>query len=105
MKTISIPNNWGKYNFPKTLIKNKVNRSYQINASEINPKGKYPVIDQGQNYIAGYSDDAKKVYKPNQPLVIFGDHTRCFKYIDFPFIIGADGTKVLTPNTTLFNPI
>ena len=31
------------------------------------------------------------------PVVIFGDHTRCIKYIDFPFAQGADGVKVLAP--------
>src|SRR3990167_460501 len=99
-----IPTDWEVYDFPKTLVKNKVGRDNQINASEIKSCGKYPIIDQGQDYIAGYSDDKDKVYEPEQPLVIFGDHTRCFKYVHFPFIIGADGTKILAPNTTLFNP-
>ena len=99
-----IPTDWEVYDFPKTLVKNKVGRDNQINASEIKSSGKYPIIDQGQDYIAGYSDDKDKVYEPEQPLVIFGDHTRCFKYVHFPFIIGADGTKILAPNTTLFNP-
>ncbi len=31
------------------------------------------------------------------PLIVFGDHTRCVKYIDFAFIPGADGTKLLKP--------
>ena len=31
------------------------------------------------------------------PVVVFGDHTRVFKYIDFPFVRGADGTQVLKP--------
>ena len=31
-------------------------------------------------------------------MVIFGDHTRIFKYVDFPFAVGADGTKLLYPN-------
>jgi type I restriction enzyme S subunit len=29
--------------------------------------------------------------------VIFGDHTKCFKYVGFPFAPGADGIKVLKP--------
>jgi type I restriction enzyme S subunit len=29
--------------------------------------------------------------------VVFGDHTREIKYIDFDFIAGADGTKILRP--------
>ena len=101
---MTVPSGWTIYDFPKTIVKNKVGRDNQINASEIKSSGKYPVIDQGQDYMAGYSDEKDKVFKPEQPLVIFGDHTRCFKYVDFPFIIGADGTKIITLNTTLFNP-
>ena len=98
------PPEWQVYDFVKTLTKCKVGRKHQINTSEIQLAGNYPVVDQSQDYIAGYSDKADKVYSPNQPLIIFGDHTRCFKYVDFPFIIGADGTKILPPNTSLFNP-
>jgi Restriction endonuclease S subunits len=68
------------------------------------PSGKYPVIDQGQAFVAGYCDDANKLVKDELPFVIFGDHTRCFKFVDFPFILGADGTKVLKPNSKLFDP-
>ena len=28
---------------------------------------------------------------------LFGDHTRCAKFVDFPFVQGADGVKVLKP--------
>ena len=31
------------------------------------------------------------------PVVVFGDHTRAFKFVDFPFVRGADGTQVLKP--------
>jgi type I restriction enzyme, S subunit len=95
---------WKNISFPDCLIVNTVNRLNQINASEIKTLGKYPVIDQGQDFIAGYSDDETRVVKQDLPHIIFGDHTRCFKYIDFPYIIGADGTKVLSPNKKLFEP-
>jgi type I restriction enzyme, S subunit len=29
------------------------------------------------------------------PVIIFGDHTTFLKYIDFNFVVGADGTKIL----------
>ena len=61
-------------------------------------------MDQGQEFIAGYSDEEQKVICDDLPLVIFGDHTRCVKYVDFPFILGADGTKALKPETKLFDP-
>ena len=37
------------------------------------------------------------IYDGELPIVIFGDHTRCIKYIDFQFAQGADGVKVLKP--------
>jgi len=97
-------NKWEILPFSNCLVENNVGRANQINASEIKKEGRYPVIDQGQDFIAGYSDEEEKLVKDGLPYIIFGDHTRCFKFIDFPFIIGADGTKVLTPNHELFSP-
>jgi type I restriction enzyme, S subunit len=60
-------------------------------------EGILPIIDQGQEFIAGYVSNANAAYSGKLPVVVFGDHTRCFKYIDFPFVLGADGVKVLEP--------
>ena len=30
-------------------------------------------------------------------MIVLGDHTRCFKFVDFDFIAGADGIKILEP--------
>ena len=57
--------------------------------------GKYPIIDQSQNSIAGYTDDENFLYRKKVPVIVFGDHTKIFKYIDSRFTIGADGTKIL----------
>jgi type I restriction enzyme S subunit len=35
---------------------------------------------------------------------VFGDHTRIFKFIDHPFVLGADGVRVLTPKPKV-NPL
>ncbi|MFW5883004.1 MAG: restriction endonuclease subunit S [Verrucomicrobiota bacterium] len=59
--------------------------------------GKYPIVDQGQELIGGYTHDKERLCKAELPVIIFGDHTKKFKYIDFPFCLGADGTKVLRP--------
>ena len=59
--------------------------------------GSYPIIDQGKNLIAGWTDDDSGLISTNLPVVIFGDHTRAFKYVDFPFVRGADGTQLLKP--------
>ncbi|WP_413491087.1 restriction endonuclease subunit S [Shewanella baltica] len=57
--------------------------------------GNFPVIDQGQGHIAGYINDKSKVITVDEPLIVFGDHTRAVKWIDFNFVPGADGTKIL----------
>ena len=65
--------------------------------------GLYPVIDQGKEQIAGYTDESEEVYC-DVPAIIFGDHTRIIKYIDVPFFLGADGTKLLKiKDNTAFN--
>jgi len=55
-------------------------------------------VDQGRAFTAGYWDDANMVIADDKPLIIFGDHTREIKWIDFPFIPGADGVQVLKPH-------
>jgi type I restriction enzyme S subunit len=95
---------WSSIEFPKTIRKTGVDRENQVPSAEIKPSGLFPVVDQGQAFIAGYSDDEERVIREDLPLVIFGDHTRSLKYVDFPFILGADGTKILKPKEELFDP-
>jgi type I restriction enzyme, S subunit len=53
-----------------------------------------PIVDQGQSLIAGYTDDSSLAL-PKGEYIVFGDHTRALKWVDFSFATGADGTKVL----------
>ncbi|SCL66321.1 type I restriction enzyme, S subunit [Micromonospora chersina] len=55
------------------------------------------MVDQGKNLIAGFTNDPGLLHGESGPVIVFGDHTRCFKYVDFPFCMGADGVKVLKP--------
>ena len=71
-----------------------VNAHIKIQKSEFSINGKFPVIDQSTNPIAGYTD-IEKALLDNGEYVIFGDHTRIIKYVDFPFAQGADGIKIL----------
>lgn len=57
-------------------------------------KGKYPIVDQSQDMICGWTNDESGVISDN-PVIIFGDHTCVLKYIAFPFVQGADGVKIL----------
>ena len=86
-----IPHNWEwtKLNMVTYSVGNKIN---QIQTKDILKTGNIPVVSQGQNLIDGYCEAKNKVVT-DLPLIMFGDHTRNVKFIDFPFVIGADGTK------------
>ncbi len=64
-----------------------------------------PIVDQSKTFIAGYTDREDLVYKGNLPVIVFGDHTRIFKFVDFPFVQGADGIKILFPDKNKVDPL
>lgn len=76
----------------------------KLQSSQFLEAGKIAVVDQGQSQIAGYSDDISIAYRGKLPVIVFGDHTRIFKVIDHPFVLGADGVRVLTPKPKV-NPL
>ena len=88
------PNKWCYCSFKDIFIE-ITSKPYQILQSRIKGSGKYPVISQSANFIEGYSDE-NNVFRHKRPCIIFGDHTRNVKYIDFDFIVGADGVKILS---------
>jgi len=90
-----VPESWDVLPVADCVMSFRFNRSQQIPASQYANAGRFAIVDQGQAIIAGYCDDEVKVIRPDEPLVIFGDHTRCLKFVDFPFVLGADGTKPL----------
>ena len=67
----------------------------KINTIEYSKSGKFPIIDQSQDFICGWTDDDKKVIKISEPVIIFGDHTCVTKFVNFDFAQGADGIKIL----------
>lgn len=86
-----IPESWGwtKIESISMPVGSKAN---QVLVKEVLDHGRIPVVSQGKELIDGYcNDESKKI--STLPLVMFGDHTRNVKYIDFEFVIGADGTK------------
>lgn len=64
--------------------------------------GTLPIIDQGKFLIGGYSNDVDNELECELPVIVFGDHTKCVKYINFPFVPGADGIKVLKPEEGIY---
>lgn len=63
--------------------------------------GKLPIIDQGSSLVGGYTNEIQRQITVAEPLIVFGDHTRCVKYIPFNFALGADGVKVLQPYSSI----
>jgi type I restriction enzyme S subunit len=80
-------------------IKDVSSGNPKIKEGDYFEKGALAVIDQGKDFIGGYVDDVNLACKEQLPCLLFGDHTKIFKYVDFPFALGADGVKVLSPTT------
>ena len=68
----------------------------KIPKTEFNPEGKFPIIDQSQSAVAGFTNDESALVQVDRPLVIFGDHTCEVKLAKEPFAQGADGVKLLS---------
>ena len=88
-----IPEGWELRIVNELLEKETATR--KIPSSEILQKGLIPVIDQSTNYIRGFTNDKMGLIKVDKARIIFGDHTRILKLINFDFARGADGTQIL----------
>lgn len=91
-----VPVGWSEAVFGDVVENVSINEK-KLPQKQYAESGRFPVVDQGQDFIGGYSDDASRLVSENLPLLVFGDHTRIFKYLSQPFIPGADGVKVLKP--------
>lgn len=97
------PMGWSIASFANTFDDTTAGNE-KLQSSQFLEAGKIAVVDQGQSQIAGYSDDVSIAYRGKLPVIVFGDHTRIFKFIDHPFVLGADGVRVLTPKPKV-NPL
>ena len=91
----NLPANWRLIKLTDSFI-NKTS-SKKIQQKDYLMAGALPVIDQSKDFIGGYTDNLNLKFSGDLPIILFGDHTRCVKYIDFPFAQGADGVKILSP--------
>lgn len=88
---------WSTVTVGSCLERLNLGKVHKVLTRDYKPSGQYPIVDQGQDPIAGWTDDDSGLISTILPVVIFGDHTRVFKYVDFPFVRGADGTQLLKP--------
>lgn len=97
----NIPANWEVKKLGEIL--DKVPATTKIETKLYQQSGKYPIIDQSTNFIAGYTDDESAVIRKT-PAVFFGDHTRIVKMINFAFARGSDGTQILYSKENTVEP-
>ena len=95
------PANWEVKKLGEIL--DKVPATTKIETKLYQQSGKYPIIDQSTNFIAGYTDDESAVIRKT-PAVFFGDHTRIVKMINFAFARGSDGTQILYSKENTVGP-
>ena len=93
-----VPENWCWIHLLDSF-ENHTDSKKKVQSKNYLETGKLAVVDQGQVLVCGYTDNENMTYSGQLPVIIFGDHTRCVKYIDFPFAQGADGVKVLSPKS------
>ncbi|AWM10687.1 N-6 DNA methylase [Bradyrhizobium symbiodeficiens] len=74
---------------------------FKVQKTSFGATGRFPIIDQSQEAIAGWTDDESILVHPGKPLVIFGDHTCAIKLVETPFAQGADGIKILQTGEAL----
>lgn len=83
------------------VLKDNTSLCDKFDSSYYNEEGEVPIVDQSAKFICGYKSKENEPY--NEKSIIFGDHSEKFKFIDFPFYLGADGTKVLNLINNEFN--
>ena len=93
---VELPQGWARVSLPEIYYSISPS-SNKLLSSAVQPEGEHPVVDQGQRHIAGYTNDGALLIEISGPVIVFGDHTKEIKYIDFNFVAGADGTKILRP--------
>jgi len=73
-----------------------VNPPMKLTTSNYLADGRFPIIDQSQSAICGWTNDEQAVITRPLPVIVFGDHTCALKLVDRPFAQGADGIKILS---------
>jgi len=87
---------WATSSFDEVLIRINA-KPNQVQATAYRTAGHFPVVDQGATAVIGFSDDGDRLFRcPKGGVIVFGDHTCIVKFVDFDFLVGADGTQVMS---------
>jgi type I restriction enzyme S subunit len=101
LQSVFVPRtaSWSTRSFEECI--ESVRYTPKIERSAFLAEGRYPVVSQEAEFTNGYWDKTDDVFRVTTPVVIFGDHTKVLKYVDFDFVLGADGVKILVPKPFL----
>jgi type I restriction enzyme S subunit len=91
-----VPEGWCNEKVGNILA--KIEGKKKIPKENYLPEGPIPCVDQSAEFIGGFTDDEDAVYAQPLPIIVFGDHTRILKFVNFPFARGADGTQIIYSN-------
>ena len=91
-----VPVGWRRKKLAELI--RKLRATKKIKKEDFKAEGATPCVDQSQEFIGGYTDDPEARIEDPLPVIVFGDHTRILKYVEFPFARGADGTQLIYPN-------
>jgi len=98
-ETVAVQSNWPMVKLGEVI--RTITPPKKIQKTEFGKAGMYPIIDQSQDEIAGWTDDSTATVNVAKAVVIFGDHTCSVKYTERPFVQGADGIKILETSDLL----
>jgi type I restriction enzyme S subunit len=90
---------WIKRSFEDCI--ERVTYTQKVQRKDFLVDGAYPIVSQEEGFINGYWANQADLFKVTTPIVVFGDHTKVLKYVDFDFVLGADGVKILKPREFL----
>jgi type I restriction enzyme, S subunit len=100
--TNGVPEGWARAKLGSLLA--KIGAKPRVPKEAYLTAGPIPCVDQSADFIGGYTDDEEAAYSAPLPLIVFGDHTRALKFVNFEFARGADGTQLIYPNTEKISP-
>ncbi|BBD53558.1 restriction modification system DNA specificity subunit [Planktothrix agardhii NIES-204] len=97
---MNLPKGWKLLSFSEAF-KDRTGGQQKIKKNDYLASGNLPIIDQGQEFVAGFTNNLNFQCNIELPCILFGDHTKKFKFVEKPFALGADGVKVLETNKNI----
>ena len=97
---VTNPKRWPGQRF-EDAVRDATGGNPKLQQGAYQKEGAFPIIDQGADFIGGWTSDPALVARVALPAVLFGDHTKGLKWVERPFVLGADGVKVLVPREAL----